>query len=44
MSKMGLHKNGSAFYITLRPLPHLNKKSVAFGRVVKGLDVILEMG
>mmetsp|Transcript_9231 Transcript_9231/g.17554 ORF Transcript_9231/g.17554 Transcript_9231/m.17554 type:complete len:348 (-) Transcript_9231:432-1475(-) len=41
MSKTGPHKNGSAFYITLRPLPHLNRRNVAFGRVVEGLDVFL---
>lgn len=39
MSKSGPHKNGSAFYITLRSLPHLDRRNVGFGRVVEGLDV-----
>jgi cyclophilin family peptidyl-prolyl cis-trans isomerase len=40
MSKFGRNQNGSLFYITLRPLPHLNGNMVAFGRVVEGMDVI----
>lgn len=40
MSSAGKHLNGSVFYITLRPLPHLNGRSVAFGRVVEGFEVL----
>jgi cyclophilin family peptidyl-prolyl cis-trans isomerase len=40
MSKPGPHKNGSAFYVTLNKLPHLNRQYVAFGRVIEGLDVL----
>ena len=40
MSKFGRGQNGSVFYITLRPLPHLNGRMVAFGRVIEGMDVI----
>jgi cyclophilin family peptidyl-prolyl cis-trans isomerase len=32
--------NGSQFFITLRDLPYLDYKKVAFGRVVAGLDVL----
>ncbi|CAG9332706.1 unnamed protein product [Blepharisma stoltei] len=40
MSNSGKHKNGSVFYITLRPMAHLNGRLVGFGRVVEGFDVI----
>ncbi|OMJ81229.1 hypothetical protein SteCoe_18346 [Stentor coeruleus] len=40
MSKFGRNENGSLFYITARPLPHLNGRMVAFGRVIEGMDVI----
>lgn len=43
MSKSGAHKNGSAFYITLRAMPHLNRRTVAFGRVIQGMDVIRDI-
>ena len=31
----GPHLSCSQFYITCRPLPHMNKQNVAFGRVVE---------
>ncbi|TMW56621.1 hypothetical protein Poli38472_006631 [Pythium oligandrum] len=34
------HTNGSQFFITVAPLPWLDKKKVAFGRVVSGLTTI----
>ena len=40
MVSNGVHSNGSQFYITLAPAKHLNGRGVAFGRVVKGDDVI----
>lgn len=40
MSNSGKHKNGSVFYITLRPMMHLNGKLVAFGSVIEGFEVI----
>mmetsp|Transcript_30668 Transcript_30668/g.30306 ORF Transcript_30668/g.30306 Transcript_30668/m.30306 type:complete len:183 (+) Transcript_30668:267-815(+) len=43
MSNTGKHKNGSVFYITLRPMMHLNGRLVAFGRVVEGIDVVREI-
>lgn len=40
MVSSGVHSNGSQFYITLAPAKHLNGRSVGFGRLVKGDDVI----
>lgn len=31
MANIGRHTNGSQFYITLQPLPFMDKKYVAFG-------------
>ena len=44
MSKFGRNQNGSVFYITMRPLPHLDRHLVAFGRVIEGMDVIRTIG
>ena len=38
-----IHSNESQFYITLNSLKHFDDKFVAFGRVVKGFDVIKRM-
>lgn len=35
--------NGTGFYITLRPVPYFNCKTVAFGRVVSGLSTIFRI-
>ncbi|KAH3759583.1 P2X purinoceptor 4 [Pelomyxa schiedti] len=37
------HTNGSQFYITLAPLPSLDKHCVAFGRVFNGWGIIQEI-
>jgi cyclophilin family peptidyl-prolyl cis-trans isomerase len=39
----GVHTNGSQFYLTLNPTKHLDGRAVAFGRVVKGDNVIKEI-
>ena len=40
MTSKGAHTNNSQFFITTNSLPWLNTKSVAFGRVIKGFDII----
>ncbi|CAM9394275.1 unnamed protein product, partial [Phaeothamnion confervicola] len=40
MANRGRDTNGSQFYVTLAPAPHLDGRSVAFGRVLSGLDAV----
>ena len=40
MAHAGENTGGSQFFLTFRPVSHLNKKHTVFGRVIEGFDVL----
>ncbi len=44
MANSGANTNGSQFFITLAPTPHLNGRHTVFGKLVSGMETLMKIG